>query len=161
MEASGELFKGHISTVILRSLCDGDKYGYEIAKIIEVSSQGKFIIKQPTLYSTLKRLQAQGLISSYWLDSEIGGRRHYYKLTEQGIKQIENSKDQWNASRSVIDFMVDGTNAVENEEVTESQSEVEIVASDELPAKEPTIIHTESAPEVLSTVKEEERNRKS
>ncbi|MCK9574977.1 MAG: helix-turn-helix transcriptional regulator [Clostridia bacterium] len=126
MEFNGDLLKGHISTVILKSLLDGDKYGYEIAKIIESNSQGKFVIKQPTLYSTLKRLQSQGLISSYWLDSEIGGRRHYYKLTEQGSKQIESSKDEWNASRLVIDSMVTDTPLSNLEGINEIAEELPI-----------------------------------
>jgi len=74
--------------VILYQLTDGDRYGYEIIKQIEDSSNGKLIIKQPTLYSVLKKLEQGRFISSYWQDSEIGGKRHYYKLTDNGKAQL-------------------------------------------------------------------------
>ena len=75
--------------LILYQLVDGDKYGYEIVKQIEDSSAGGIIIKQPTLYSVLKKLEQGKFISSYWQDSEIGGKRHYYKLTDNGKAQLD------------------------------------------------------------------------
>ena len=79
-----DLIRGHIDTIILKVLFEGDKYGIEICKEVEEKSGGTYELKQPTLYSCLKRLENQGLISSYWTDSDIGGKRHYYKLTEEG-----------------------------------------------------------------------------
>ena len=69
---------------ILLELEDGDKYGFELTKNIETKSSGNILIKQPTLYTLLKKLEKSRFISSYWQDSEIGGKRHYYKLTENG-----------------------------------------------------------------------------
>lgn len=74
--------------IILYQLIDGDKYGYEIIKQIEDVSNGAIVIKQPTLYSVLKKLEQGKFISSYWQDSEIGGKRHYYKLTDNGKSQL-------------------------------------------------------------------------
>lgn len=75
--------------LILYQLVDGDKYGYEIVKQIEDSSKGGIIIKQPTLYSVLKKLEHGRFISSYWQDSDIGGKRHYYRLTDNGKAQLD------------------------------------------------------------------------
>ncbi len=75
--------------LVLYQLVDGDKYGYEIVKQIEDSSNGRISIKQPTLYSVLKKLEHGRIISSYWQDSEIGGKRHYYKLTDNGRAQLD------------------------------------------------------------------------
>lgn len=74
--------------IILYQLKDGDRYGYEIIKQIEDCSDGKIVIKQPTLYSVLKKLEQNKFITSYWQDSEIGGKRHYYKLTVNGLSQL-------------------------------------------------------------------------
>jgi len=73
---------------ILLELNECDKYGFELTKAIETKSNGKIIIKQPTLYTLLKKLEKSKFISSYWEDSEIGGKRHYYKITENGKMQI-------------------------------------------------------------------------
>jgi len=72
---------------ILLELKENDKYGFELTKSIETKSNGQIVIKQPTLYTVLKKLEKSKFISSYWEDSEIGGKRHYYKITENGIKQ--------------------------------------------------------------------------
>ena len=79
-----EIPRGQLSTILLSTLLSGDKYGYEIIKDIEEKSGGRLKIKQPSLYSSLTRMEKQKLISSYWRDSEIGGRRHYYSLTDYG-----------------------------------------------------------------------------
>ena len=73
---------------ILLELNEADKYGFELTKAIENKSNGKIVIKQPTLYTLLKKLEKSKFIASYWEDSEIGGKRHYYKLTQNGKLQV-------------------------------------------------------------------------
>ena len=84
-----EIPRGQLSCVILSTLLKQDKYGYEIIDEVLKNSQGKISIKQPSLYSSLKRMEEQSLISSYWRDSDIGGKRHYYHLTDLGKKHLE------------------------------------------------------------------------
>lgn len=88
--------------LILFELEDCDKYGFELTKNIETKSNGKIIIKQPTLYTLLKKLEKSKFISSYWQDSEIGGKRHYYKLTENGRLQLSTLPSYENLLRTAI-----------------------------------------------------------
>ncbi len=37
-----DLIRGHIDTIILNILGEGDKYGYEICKEVEVKSNGAY-----------------------------------------------------------------------------------------------------------------------
>ena len=74
--------------LILFELDECDKYGFELTKNIETKSNSKIIIKQPTLYTLLKKLEKSKFISSYWQDSDIGGKRHYYKITANGKLQL-------------------------------------------------------------------------
>jgi PadR family transcriptional regulator PadR len=83
-DISSDLIRGHINTIILRSLYDGDKYGYDIINEIEKKSGGLYTIKQPTLYSALKRLEALKYVESYYGEFSNGGRRKYFSLTELG-----------------------------------------------------------------------------
>lgn len=103
-----DLIRGHIDTIILNILAEGDRYGYEICKEVENKSKGSYELKQPTLYSCLKRLESQRLISSYWEDSDIGGKRHYYKLTDEGRDTFKQSQDDWRRSREIIDNLISG-----------------------------------------------------
>lgn len=103
---SADLIRGHINTIILRSLYDGDKYGYEIIAEIEQKSHGQYSLKQPSLYSALKRLETQNYITSYWGGSVGGGRRKYFSLTEEGKKISEQNQSEWEYSRTVIDSLI-------------------------------------------------------
>ena len=97
---SSDLIRGHINTIILRSLYDGDKYGYEIIAEIERKSSGQYSLKQPSLYSALKRLEKDGYITSYWGGSVGGGRRKYFSLTDEGKAISEQIQAEWEYSHS-------------------------------------------------------------
>lgn len=103
---SSDLIRGHINTIILRSLYDGDKYGYEILAEIEQKSHGQYSLKQPSLYSALKRLEREGYITSYWGGSVGGGRRKYFSLTDSGKEIAEKNQSEWEYSRTVIDSLI-------------------------------------------------------
>lgn len=105
---SADLIRGHINTIILRTLYERDKYGYEIIEEIEKKSHGQYSLKQPTLYSALKRLETQGYINAYWKTDEVslGGRRKYYTLTDSGREITEKNQAEWEYSRTVIDNLI-------------------------------------------------------
>lgn len=89
--------------LILLELKGGDKYGLEITKSIEKRSNGRIVIKQPTLYTILKKLEKSKFISSYWLDSDIGGKRHYYKITENGKLQASTFPNYNEVIRQILE----------------------------------------------------------
>ena len=103
---SSDLIRGHINTIILRTLYDGDKYGYEIINEIEEKSKGQYSLKQPTLYSALKRLESQDFVTSYWGGVSNGGRRKYFQITDKGRKIVEQNLAEWEYSRTVIDSLI-------------------------------------------------------
>lgn len=84
--------RGQLSIILLSTLLNGDKYGFEIINDIKEKTDNKMQIKQPTLYSSLTRMEKQGLISSYWRDGENGGKRHYYSLMDYGKKHLEQNE---------------------------------------------------------------------
>ena len=59
--------------MVLKLLLDGDKYGYEIAKLIQANSGGEYELKEATLYSSLKRLEIDTCITAYWGIETQGG----------------------------------------------------------------------------------------
>ncbi len=103
---SSDLIRGHINTIILRALYDGDKYGYEIMSEIERKSHGQYSLKEPSLYSALKRLEKNGYVTSYWGGSVAGGRRKYFSLTDEGKLVSEQNQSEWEYSRTVIDSLI-------------------------------------------------------
>jgi PadR family transcriptional regulator PadR len=103
---SSDLLRGHTDTMILKLLADGDKYGYEITKLIYERSDHQYELKEATMYSSLKRLENDGHIESYWGDESQGGRRKYYRITESGRDQYKNNKQSWDDAKQILDRLV-------------------------------------------------------
>lgn len=74
---------------ILLSLADGEKHGYGVMKNVEQQTLGAIKMGPGTLYGSIKRMLAAGLIEETEerpdpeLDDE---RRRYYRLTAAGRK---------------------------------------------------------------------------
>lgn len=76
---------------ILLALAGGEQHGYEIMKHVKQDSQDQVKMGTGTLYGSLKRMLADGLIAEAGerpdptLDDE---RRRYYRLTELGRQAL-------------------------------------------------------------------------
>lgn len=138
--------RGSVNNTILKTLINGDKYGYEIIKEVEDYSDGKIKLKQPSLYSSLSRFEEKGIVTSYWGDSDIGGRRHYYHLTEEGVKYYEKEvlkldKDSDEEDEDDIDSEMTDETIENDEEVTLTEmEEEEIPAIVDFPEKKEEVI---------------------
>ncbi len=123
---------------ILLELNEQDKYGFELTKNIETKSNSKIVIKQPTLYTLLKKLEKSKFISSYWLDSEIGGKRHYYKLTENGRLQVATLPSYEILMKNALEEDDEGHEINENLNKNQFENDKKISIMDELLNSQPT-----------------------
>lgn len=105
---NSDLIRGHIDTIILKILRDGDSYGYEIMKAVSLGSGGEYELKEPSLYTSLKRLEKLGHIQSYWGDESQGGRRKYYRITAGGTAALESALGQWRTAQRIIGRLLQG-----------------------------------------------------
>lgn len=103
---TSDLLRGHTDTIILALLMDGDKYGYEIAKLIYEKSVHSYQLNEATMYSSLKRLENDQRISSYWGSETQGGRRKYYHLTERGRSLYRDNKHTWDEAKRILDHLL-------------------------------------------------------
>jgi len=104
---SSDLLRGHTDTIVLAILIEEDSYGYEIYKKTIEKSEGIYELKEATLYSSFRRLEQEGSITSYWGDETLGGRRKYYSITPTGKKVYERNKEDWDFTKKVIDKLID------------------------------------------------------
>lgn len=102
MNLNKEMLKGNIDLLILSVLKEGENYGYEISKTIKEKTEGTFEIQEATLYLSLKRLEKQGAISSYWGTESQGGRRKYYAITSEGVQLFEKYANDWMTMTEMI-----------------------------------------------------------
>ncbi|SHI10943.1 DNA-binding transcriptional regulator, PadR family [Sporobacter termitidis DSM 10068] len=103
---TSDLLRGHTDTMILKLLLAGDKYGYDILKLIHQNSENEYELKEATMYSSLKRLENDGCISSYWGDGSQGGRRRYYTITDKGKKTYFDNKNNWEYAKRILDKLL-------------------------------------------------------
>lgn len=105
---STDLIRGNTNTIILNILRQGDSYGYELYKRIIALSGNQYELKEATLYTAFRRLEQEGHIVSYWGDETQGGRRKYYRITEEGKKLYEQNKMDWNFAKEILDKLING-----------------------------------------------------
>ncbi len=106
MAISSDLIRGHIDTIIMARLLKGDTYGYEINKELRLRTNGRFEIKEATLYSAFRRLETSEYITSYWGANEGGARRRYYHLTNIGRAECKKCLKEWLETRSLLDLLL-------------------------------------------------------
>ena len=83
--------KGVIELCVLKFIDEKDVYGYEIVKELG----GIFKIKESTIYPILKRLNNDGYLTTYLIESNSGPARKYYKITLDGIEYYEENYNTW------------------------------------------------------------------
>ena len=107
VRTSADLLRGHTDSVVLRILLKGDNYGYEIHKTIFDKLGGEYELKEATLYSSYKRLEAAGYITSYWGDETLGSRRKYYSITESGRELYRQNKADWVRTQAILNTLLE------------------------------------------------------
>lgn len=106
MSIAGDLIRGHTDAIILARLMQSDSYGYEINKVISTLSNGRFELKEATLYTAFKRLEEQGFIASYWGSSGAGARRRYYTITPAGKEACHRLLQEWAETKEIMDKLL-------------------------------------------------------
>lgn len=90
-----ELKKGSAELLILSLVEDRPRHGYEIAKMIEVRSEGTLRFNVGSLYPLLYRLETRGWLRGQWLEQAGQRRRRFYKLTPEGRKVLIAQRRGW------------------------------------------------------------------
>lgn len=83
--------KATLPLIVLKILSEREMYAYEIEKEILQRSNGTY--KPPALYTTLRNLQAQGIVQeTNKVISDDNRLRIYYKVTDEGLVYFETIK---------------------------------------------------------------------
>jgi transcriptional regulator len=102
MDISKDLVAASATPLVLAILSEGESYGYAIIKRVGELSGGELQWTDGMLYPLLHRLERNGYVAAAWGRSETGRQRKYYRLTDQGRKQLANQKRQWQVVDSAL-----------------------------------------------------------
>jgi transcriptional regulator len=81
--------------LILRTLQWGPQHGHGIGQAIRANSGELLRVETGSLYPALHRLQRQGWVSSEWRVSAKNQKAKYYRLTQEGRKQLLSERSRW------------------------------------------------------------------
>lgn len=99
-----QLKKGALELCVLALLSHRDSYAYEIAsRLADAIGMG-----EGTIYPLMRRLQGDGLVETYLVESSSGPPRKYYRLSESGRKTFDGQKEAWTAFSGSVDQIVFG-----------------------------------------------------
>jgi len=105
-DAFTELKKGSAETLVLAILEDGPRHGYDLCKRIDQRSGGRLSFHVASLYTTLYRLEQDGLIVGRWVEKAGQRRRRFYRLTPAGRHQLAARRRSWREFVAAMDGVV-------------------------------------------------------
>lgn len=59
-----------------------------------------------TIYPLMRRMQADGLLENYLVDSSSGPPRRYYRLTQAGRASLASQLATWDVFSGAVDRLV-------------------------------------------------------
>lgn len=89
-----QLLKGVLDVAVLAVIRDADGYGYDIVR--RLRSAGIDEVGEASVYGTLRRLYAAGVVSTYVVPSDGGPHRKYYGINKEGLAMLEQQTVVWN-----------------------------------------------------------------
>jgi PadR family transcriptional regulator PadR len=99
-----QLKKGVLEMCVLALLSGADGYAYEIAsRLAEDIGMG-----EGTIYPLMRRMQADGLVSTYLVESASGPPRKYYRLTQEGRRAFTAQRAEWDAFETAVKKILGG-----------------------------------------------------
>jgi PadR family transcriptional regulator PadR len=98
-----ELLKGNTQTLVLAVLREGASHGYAIAREIERRSENGMKFHDGTLYPALQALEREGFITGAWEPVDHAPPRKVYRLTAQGLAELEQRTAAWSRFAQMID----------------------------------------------------------
>lgn len=99
-----QLKKGVLALCVLALLSRADGYAYDIAsRLASAIDMG-----EGTIYPLMRRLQGDGLVETYLVESPAGPPRKYYRLTEAGRASFVQQKTDWTAFSSAVNNIILG-----------------------------------------------------
>ena len=95
-----QLKRGLLDACVLAAIKNEDSYGYRIIKDMKPYLE----MSESTLYTILKRLEAGNMITVRSVEHE-GRLRKYYHITREGLRRIEEFKEDWKEINAIYNFI--------------------------------------------------------
>ena len=106
-KAKSDLLQGTLDMLILKTLALEPAHGWGIAQRIQQVSRDVLQVNQGSLYPALYRLEHQGWIAAEWGTSENNRKAKFYRLTQEGRRQLDAETENWERVSAAIDRILE------------------------------------------------------
>ena len=100
-----QLLKGVLDTAVLAALSRGNTYGYDLVRTLRAAGLDQ--VADASVYGTLRRLFAAGLLTTEIVPSAEGPARKYYGLNQAGRYSLATSTKTWRHFASVMNDLLE------------------------------------------------------
>ena len=101
-----QLLHGVLDMCLLSLIEEETSYGYEM--VAKLRDRGLDLASEGSIYPLLSRLQRQGMIDGYLVQSSEGPARKYYRMSERGRQTLDRWRSEWQEFRSSVDGVLNG-----------------------------------------------------
>jgi len=108
-KTSLDLMQGTVAVLILKTLSWGAMHGYDISRSIRQRSDGALGLEDAALYQALHRLERKGWIEAEWGLSEHNRKAKFYKLTDEGRRQLQVELTTWQRYATAVAKVLETT----------------------------------------------------
>jgi PadR family transcriptional regulator len=103
---SPQLLPGTLYMLILKTLAAGPMHGYAISRRIKQCSDEVLAVEEGSLYPALNRMLIKGWLEAKWGTTETGRKARFYRLTEDGRKQLKSEASEFNKLVQAIQMVM-------------------------------------------------------
>ncbi|HEY5889902.1 MAG TPA: PadR family transcriptional regulator [Acidimicrobiia bacterium] len=101
-----QLLHGVLDMCLMSIIDEEPSYGYEM--VAKLRRRGLDLASEGSIYPLLSRLQKQGAIEGYLVQSSEGPARKYYRMSREGKKTLAQWREDWSGFRSSVDSVLNG-----------------------------------------------------
>lgn len=100
-----------LEPALLTALAGAEAHGYDLVRSIEQLTGGEVVPDTGGLYRLLRRLEAEGVVTSSWQEGESGPQRREYRLTAEGRTLLAHWVVHLEERRRALDVLTEAARA--------------------------------------------------
>lgn len=101
---TSQLLHGVLDMCLLSLIEEEETYGYEM--VDKLRERGLDLASEGSIYPLLSRLQKQGIIEGYLVQSPAGPARKYYRMSKDGRVVLEEWRSEWRRFATAVDAIL-------------------------------------------------------
>jgi PadR family transcriptional regulator PadR len=101
-----QLLHGVLEMCLLSVIQEEASYGYEM--VSKLRDRGLDLASEGSIYPLLSRLQKQGMIEGYLVQSSEGPARKYYRMSSAGRETLKTWLAEWHEFSRSVDAVIEG-----------------------------------------------------